>query len=299
MDSVRAGPSWRRGRGGLGAIAALAGALALSSCAGSAGGASPAPSTTAAGTAPPVSSAAGQTGSAPATAPTPPPPFPAIAPVAQDAGWNPETSRHWAGYTFPTQNVTGVRAEWIEPTVTGRTGEEEFIWIGIGGWDQTGSNIIQAGTFVYFPGGGQTNEGVWYQRVPVNQKAVFPLVGVGPGDRIYASVVLLPGGQWRMAVDDVTIGSAFGITLPFHSLGAFPSFVVEDPDSGPLGDEGPFYPFPRWGSVTFSNVQVRVGRTWVAAASLPAIQISMVRDGVVLATAGPLSRKSSFAAVQG
>jgi hypothetical protein len=134
--------------------------------------------------------------------------------------------------------------------------------------------------------------------VPVNQKAIFPLIGVGSGDHIYASVVLLPGGQWRMAVDDVTVGSDFSLALPFQSLGAYPSFVVEDPDSGPLGDAGPFFPFPHWGSVAFSDLQVRVGRDWVAAASLPAVQISMVRDGKVLATAGPLSRQSSFSAVQ-
>jgi hypothetical protein len=302
MGSVRAGIWWRlRRRGGLRAIvAAVAAAAAVSSCAsaGSVGGTSPGPPATAPGPAPAVSSAAGQPGSVPEPAATAAPPFPAIPPVSRDAGSNAETSRHWVGYTFPTQNVTGVRAEWTEPTVTGRTGDEEFVWIGIGGWNQTGSNIIQAGTFVYFPGGGQTNEGVWYQRVPVNQKAIFPLVGVGRGDRIYASVVLLRQGQWRMAVDDVTIGSSFSIALPFQSLGAYPSFVVEDPDSGPLGDVGPFFPLPRWGSVTFSNVQVRVGRTWVAAASLPGIQISMVRGGTVLATAGPLSRQSSFSAVQ-
>ncbi len=301
MGSVRAGMWWRlRRRGGLRAIVAFAAAVAVSSCAsvGSVGGTSTALPATSPSPAPAVSSAAGQAGGAPATAATPAPPFPAIAPVSRDAGWSPESSRHWAGYTFPAQNVTGVRAEWTEPTVTGRTGDEEFVWIDIGGWNQTGSNIIQAGTFVYFPGGGQTNEGVWYQRVPENQKAIFPLVGVGPGDHIYASVVLLRPGQWRMAVDDVTSGSAFSIALPFQSLGAYPSFVVEDPDSGPLGDAGPFFPLPRWGSVAFSDVQVRVGRSWVAAASLPAIQISMVRDGRVLATVGPLSRRSSFSAVQ-
>lgn len=301
MGTVRAGMRLRLGRRrGLRAVVAFAAAVTVSSCAspGSVGGTSPGPPATAPSAAPAVSSAAGQVGSAPAIAATPAPPFPAIPPVSRDAGWNPESSRHWVGYTFPVQNVTGVRAEWTEPTVTGRTGDEEFVWIGIGGWNQTGSNIIQAGTFVYFPGGGRTNEGVWYQRVPENQKAIFPLVGAGPGDHIYASVVHLPAGQWRMAVDDVTSGSAFSIGLPFQSLGAYPSFVVEDPDSGPLGDAGPFFPLPRWGSVAFSNVQVRVGRNWVAAASLPAIQISMVRGGKVLATAGPLSRRSSFSAVQ-
>jgi hypothetical protein len=281
------------------AVAALAAALAVASCGASAGGLGPGPGTTAPGATVAVSAAAGPPSSSPASGPAAsPPPFPAVAPVARAAGWTREVSRHWVGYTFPTGNVTGVRAEWTEPRVSGRSGTEEFVWLGIGGWDQTNSNIIQVGTFAYFPGGGQTNEGVWYQRVPVNQKAIFPLVGVGAGDHIYASVIQLPGARWRMTVDDVSIPSSFSITLNFQSLGAYPSFVVEDPDSGPLGDAGPFYPFPRWRSVTFSNLQVRVGRVWVAAASLPAIRIDMVRDGRVLATAGPLSRGSSFSARQ-
>ncbi len=202
------------------------------------------------------------------------------------------------GYTFPTQNVTGVRAEWTEPAVSGRTGSEEFVWIGIGGWNQTVSNIIQEGTFVYFPGGGGANEGIWYERVPENQKALFPLVDVSPGDHIYASVVRRSAARWQISLDDVTIGSTFGAALRFQSLGAYPSFVVEDPDTGPLGPQGPFYPLPRWQSVTFSDLQVRVGGTWVSAASLPAIRVDMIRNGRVLATAGPLSRRASFSAVQ-
>jgi hypothetical protein len=299
MGTVRADLRWRGPRrAGPAAIAALAAVLAASSCGTSAGLAGPGSHPAGASAAPTASTPPEQASGAagPATSRLP---FPAIAPVAHDAGWDPETSRHWVGYTFPAQNVTGVRAEWTEPTVTGSTNSEEFVWIGVGGWNQTDSNIIQAGTFVYFPGGGQTNEGVWYQRVPENQKAIFPLVSVGPGDHVYASVVLVPGGKWRMTVDDVTIGSDFSIALPFRSLGAYPSFVVEDPDSGPLGDVGPFFPFPRWKSVAFANLQVRVGSGWVAAASLAAIRISMVRDGTVLATAGPLSRQSSFSAVQG
>jgi hypothetical protein len=299
MGTERAGPPrWLSRRRGIRAVAAVAAALAVTSCGASAGGgAGPgAPAPSAAGA---PSAAAGQPSSSPASGSLAlPSPFPAIAPVARPAGWTREVSRHWVGYTFPTGNVTGVRAEWTEPRVSGRSGTQEFVWLGIGGWDQTNSNIIQAGTFAYFPGGGQTNEGVWYQLVPVDQKAIFPVVGVGPGDHIYASVIQLPGGKWQMTVADVSLPSSFSITLNFKSLGAYPSFVVEDPDSGQLGDAGPFYPFPRWRSVVFADLQVRVGRVWVAAASLPAIRIDMVRDGRVLATAGPLSRGSSFSARQ-
>jgi hypothetical protein len=300
MDTERAGPPRRLSRRrGICAVAAVAAALAVTSCGvsadgGSAGPGTPAPSAPAA-----PGAAAGPPSNSPASRSLAlPSPFPAIAPVARPAGWTREVSRHWVGYTFPTGNVTGVRAEWTEPTVSGRSGTQEFVWLGIGGWDQTNSNIIQAGTFAYFPGGGQTNEGVWYQLVPVDQKAIFPVVGVAPGDHIYASVIQLPGGKWQMTVADVSLPSSFSITLNFKSPGAYPSFVVEDPDSGQLGDAGPFYPFPRWRSVVFADLQVRVGRVWVAAASLPAIRIDMVRDGRVLATTDPLSRGSSFSARQ-
>jgi Peptidase A4 family len=305
MGSIRANLSCRLPRtpGGRALPAVLAAVLAVASCS-TPGGGTTAGGTASRGTAtspsPSSASASGsQASSAPGSPPaTPAAPFPAIAPVVREAGWIPEVSQHWVGYTFPTQNVTGVRAEWIEPTVTGHAGAEEFVWIGIGGWDQTVSNIIQAGTFVYFPGGGQTNEGVWYQRIPLNQRAIFPLVEVGPGDRIYASVIHLSGAAWQMLVDDVNIGSTFRTVLRFHSLGAYPSFIVEDPNAGPVGPSGPFYPFPRWGSVTFTNLQVRVGRTWVAAASLSGIRVDMVQNGGVLATAGSLSRRSSFSAIQ-
>jgi hypothetical protein len=305
MGTARAGlPGCPPRRAGFRAAAALAAALAITSCSSSAFGTASDPNSATATVSPKQASPkqASPKQASPAQASpqaTFVPPFPSIPPVARAAGSVPAISQHWAGYTFPAQNVTGVRAEWTEPTVTGPTGSEEFVWLGIGGWNQTNSNIIQIGTFAYFPGGGVTHEGVWYQRVPVNQKAIFPLVGVGPGDHIYASVIRLPGGEWRMSVDDVSMATSFSIALGFHSLGAYPSFVVEDPDSGALGDAGPFFPFPRWGSVAFSDLQVRVGSAWVAAASLPGIRIDMVRGGKILATAGPLSRQSSFSAIQG
>jgi hypothetical protein len=79
---------------------------------------------------------------------------------------------------------------------------------------------------------------------------------------------------------------------------SYPSFVVEDPDNGPAGPSGPFFPFPHWGSVTISNMQVRIGGGWVSAARLYGYRIDMVRGGRVLARAGPLTGNSSFYAIQ-
>jgi Peptidase A4 family len=204
-----------------------------------------------------------------------------------------EDSLHWVGYTFSVGHVTGVRADWTEPTVHGKAGSQEFVWLGIGGWNQTDDNIIQDGTFTYFPKGGGRNEGVWYERVP-QQLAQFPLVAVAPGDHIESSITLVNSKthKWRMTLTDPTLGTHWAKTVTFRSDEAFPSFVVEDPDKGSGGAAGPFYPFPRWRSVTFSHLQIRVRGKWRAADKYPSFRVNMVRSGRTLATAGALSTKS-------
>jgi Peptidase A4 family len=248
----------------------------------------------------PATHAAPMDSAAPTPTPTPPP-FPQVGAITRTAGTTSLTSQHWVGYTFPVNNVTGVRAEWTEPSVQGSPNDEEFVWIGVGGWDQTDDNIVQDGTFVYYPpgGAGSKNEGMWYEQVPpINGEAKFPGSIVEPGDHIYASVTRLNGGEWRVSVDDVTAASSFAVNLHFHSMESYPSFVVEDPDNGPAGPAGPFFPFPHWGSVTISNMQVRIGGGWVSAARLYGYRIDMVRGGSVLARAGSLSGNSSFYAIQ-
>jgi hypothetical protein len=208
-------------------------------------------------------------------------------------------SLHWVGYTFPIGHVTGVRAEWTEPRVTGKKGQEEFIWLGIGGWGSKDDNIIQEGTFAYFPTNHQRNEGVWYELVP-QEFAQYAGVLVSPGNHISASITLLSARAhtWRLALNDTTSGARFAKTLKFKSLEAFPDFVVEDPDMGNTGPDGPFFPFPRWTPVTFTHIGIRVGKRWLGAAQLSRYRINMVRGHKVFATAGTLSRQSSFTATQ-
>jgi hypothetical protein len=220
--------------------------------------------------------------------------------VGQIAGWQTLTSTHWAGYTFPTKSVTGVRAEWKEPNVSGNPIAEEFTWIGIGGWDYTLNNIIQIGTFAYFPSGNQINQGVWYEMVPDQQKAQFAQYPVSPGDQIFASIVQTQTSpqMWEMVLVDANTGATFDKVAPFYSLAAYPSFIIEDPNTGPPGPYGPFYSFPHWDTVTFSSVQVRVGGIWQPAATLYGDQVQMIQDGRTLATAGPLNGQSAFTVTQ-
>jgi Peptidase A4 family len=217
--------------------------------------------------------------------------------AATGAKSTPVTSLHWAGFTFNVGHVTGIRAHWTEPRVTGKKGSEEFVWIGIGGWNQTENNIIQAGTFAYFPSASTRNEGVWWERIPQNPEAQFPQVLVGPGDHISAAITLLAGkkNRWRMTVDDTTSGAKFALTVKFTSMEAYPSFVVEDPDKGAPGPNGPFFPFPHWRSVTFSSAAVRVRGKWVSIAKLSgALRVNMVRSHKTLATTGAVTSQSAF-----
>ncbi len=220
------------------------------------------------------------------------------------AGWDTAASEHWAGYTFPVNGVSGVRAEWTEPSVrTGKASGQEDVWVGVGGWNETVQNIIQVGTFAYFPGAdqGQVIQGIWYELVPGSPHSEYPLIPVSPGDEIAASIVQVGRAskdEWRMSLADVTSGRSFTKVVKFNSLDAYPSFVVEDPNSGPPGPTGPFVPFPRWGAVSFSNMQFCVNGRWAPAASTHAYRVQMVRDGQTLATAGPLNGGSGFTARQ-
>jgi hypothetical protein len=219
--------------------------------------------------------------------------------VAISTGRTPPTttfnSLHWAGYTFPVGHVTGVRTQWTEPKVTGKKGEQEFVWLGIGGWGANDDNIIQEGTFAWFPSNTQRNEGIWYELVP-NYFARYAGVGVSPGDHISASITLVSARkhEWRVAMVDSTSGARWSKNLTFRSLETFPSFVVEDPDMGSKGASGPFFPFPHFTPVTFTHVGILIGRRWIAAAQLSRYRINMVRGSKTLATTGSLSRFSSF-----
>jgi hypothetical protein len=287
--------------------AAAAGVVVLTAC--STGSPSPKAATEAAS--PPSVSTTASTASPAASTPSPSPsiyhppspPFPQVSSAAV-AGWQTVTSLHWVGYTFPVGEVTGVRAQWKEPSVTGTAiNSEESAWIGIGGWNDTEQSLLQAGTSAYFPYGDSPypDEEMWYELIPKSTQ--YPNVFVNPGDEIAASIVQLdpPREKWQLLVYDVTSGLSFKKTVQYDSLGAYPSFVEEDPSSGPITStsmNGPFVPIPRWGSVSFSNMQIRIGDQWRPAASIYGYRVQMVRNGRTLATAGPLDRASGFTAHQ-
>ena len=209
------------------------------------------------------------------------------------AGWQTVTTPTWSGYTFPVSGVTGIRAEWTQPSSTGLPDAEASFWIGIGGWDD--QSLIQSGTIDAGTNLGGTP--VWYELLPAGPE-LLPITVV-PGDKIAVSIVELrpPQEMWQISVDDMSAGGTFTEVVPYDSAGTDPSFIVEHPREG-MSPSSPFAPFPNWGSVSFSNMQIRIGDQWKPAASVHGYRIQMVRNGHTLVTIGPLDRASGFTARQ-
>jgi hypothetical protein len=216
----------------------------------------------------------------------------------------PDHSTNWVGYVFLARHVTGVRAEWIEPDVvaahfSGRTyqptgPEAAAIWLGVGG--DLSKAIMQTGTATYL-GGRFGGDEAWYERWPLDPRQVQSSFQVWPDDVIRASLTLVPGSSadWRVSITETATGATWSRVVPYRAYLSGPEFVVEDPGNP---DGHGLVPLPRWGSVTFLRMQIRVGGTWRAAGTFSGFRVDMSRSGTVLAGAGPLRHGSSFIATQ-
>jgi hypothetical protein len=204
---------------------------------------------------------------------------------------------YWAGYSMTARDVTGIRAEWQEPAVSGVTWSSEYLWVGIGSWYTT--PVVQAGTYVIFDEGDDEAHSIWYERYPRDPRAVtVDSIAVGNGDTIAASVTLLPGPghRWRMTVRDVTLGASWSKTVSYKIAHSDADFIVEDPS---VNSAGTLAPFANWGLVRFTGMEVRVGQRWLPAGTLPALRIDMIQHRHTKASAGTLTPTgTSFTATQ-
>jgi len=224
-----------------------------------------------------------------AQTPTPTPiAVPSAAPVTQPAGWVTTTSSNWSGYTFPQGNITGVRAQWTEPKVSNQVpGAYMVTWVGVGGWDQSYNNIVQIGTRAYVYGG-QVVHDVWYETLPPNHW--YSLGTIAAGDSVAASVTLEAGStrKWDLSLVDLTAHQTFKITVTFSSLRVYADYIVEDPDA--TSNNGPpYYPFPKFASITISKADVRYTNDWLSIAAIAGLQVTLVQSNRTLARPGPLS----------
>jgi hypothetical protein len=215
----------------------------------------------------------------------------AFVPAASAAGLGgvaPATSPSWSGYTVYRGLLTGARARWIVPTVSGKPPAHLAIWVGVGGWGTVAqnANIVQIGTLAYVLPDGTVQQRIWYEFAPPNIYTVTN-VTVRPGDQVAASVVRLAGSLWRLVLRDLSSGHGFQIIKHFNSLESSGDAIVEDPESAPTYVL--HYPLARFGPVPFSAVAFRIGARWWPLTGLNSQRITLIQHGHSLAFASPLS----------
>lgn len=205
---------------------------------------------------------------------------------------NLDTSPNWSGYTFPKNNVTGVRAAWIEPVLSDLSANASVsVWVGIGGTYESRNNLIQMGTDAY-ASDGHVLDAVWYETLPGNH--LVTMGTLSPKDHVFASIELKQGSNqmWNLSLVDVTKGRQFSAEVSFSSMHMYADFIAEDP-SATLKDGSPYAPFAHFTSIPFNTVTVRYGGNWITPDASQGIQIKLVQSERTLARPGPL-RNDAF-----
>lgn len=194
-------------------------------------------------------------------------------------------SPNWAGYVFTAEHVTGLRADWTEPFVIPvRSVSGMSVWLGIGGFAST--DIMQTGTSVFFTGR-YGDEEAWYERWPRDPGQVNSQFRVFPDDVIRGVLTHVAGtaSEWRVSIKETATGAVWTRLVDYAGPVVGPDFVIEDP--GKPSGKGTLT-MARWGSVTFSHMQIQVNGRWLPAGEFPAVRIDMAQDGKTTAAVGGL-----------
>lgn len=232
------------------------------------------------------------TSTSPAT-PTLKPPAPAPTPYIPPGSYT-SVSPNWCGYSVPAYGITGVRATWRQPVISGNPDSDIYVWIGVGGWGTTYNQLIQIGTLAYmYPDGHSENNAVWYEMVPQNN--ILTKLLVSPGDQMSAIMQLTPGStsNWSLNITDITANRTFNIELTYPSNQEYADFIVEDPYRY-IGSDAPQYPFPTFSPVTFTGADVRYNDQWIPLAALRSMRVTLQGGGLTMATAGQIMGDDTF-----
>ena len=245
----------------------------------------PVPTTAPAGTTT-TSPAGTTTTTAPAPVPTTvlPPAVPTTT-TGAGQGYYQQDSPNWSGYALAGGPFTRVQGTFTIPTLTtGATcGEEIADWVGIDGLNASNlaknTDLIQAGI-----GESMTNPvtGVctagefwfwgWWEILPAPLTPVA--MTMGQGDHVTVTISKGQGGNWDIAIQDVTNGQNFSIGQPYHGSGLSTEWIVEAPYSsaacGGICQLAPFQP------VTFSHLSLVGSQSALYA-------IDMVQNGAQVA----------------
>jgi hypothetical protein len=182
-------------------------------------------------------------------------------------------SSNWSGYVWEGAN-DGVEGNWTVPTLDcadmGATTGVSSDWVGVNGWNYP-NNLFQTGVTDECLNGVQTDwawftdEADGYNTNQGSSNDVFD--DVSPGDVISAEVYLDVNGYWDYQITDQTSGATSGEEESW-SGSAFEAEWIEEDTGCTNSDEcvdnngTEAWPFPNFGSVTFTNLGLYVSSSF-------------------------------------
>ncbi len=212
----------------------------------------------------------------------------ALTPTGGAVGVQSINSANWGGYVSLPGDLTGARASWTEPTLSGPPDTVAATWVGIGGWGTTYNEGIQVGVREWLKPDGTAEHRIWYETLPASTWTLTDLT-VAANDAISASVMLVAGttDQWQLALHDATSGVSFAQTVTHTSARVYADYIVEDPNAS-ANNGPPYYPLTQFSPITFTGAQACYASGCVAIGGGPALRVTMVRDTTPIAQPGPL-----------
>jgi hypothetical protein len=175
-------------------------------------------------------------------------------------------SNNWAGYAIQSgSGVTAVGGAWVQPTVTGPSGAQCAIWVGIDGY-QNGT-VEQIGTWATMVNG-QAQYIAWFEFAgdgtvanhgPDFWRQTIPGFAIHPGDTITAEVSLAPGGTrtFNFTIIDQPASGGAPYGQGFHQTmqdvtpqRSSAEWIVENPNNTP---NGPSQPLASFSPVNFTG----------------------------------------------
>lgn len=187
-------------------------------------------------------------------------------------------SGNWSGYVLAKyetgKTYTSAAGTWIVPSAAVPTGQSvgySSAWVGIGGFCENANctrgdgTLIQLGTESDANGSG-ANYYAWYEMLPQSE-TLIPGFVVHSGDRVTASLALLPGSQnqnrfsrflqrqtWKLTITNVTTGATWTKNVNYQSSELSADWVQEAPSS-----YSGILPLANYGTATFDPETVNNG----------------------------------------
>jgi hypothetical protein len=214
-------------------------------------------------------------------------------------------SSNWSGYDQgilepgKATQFNQISGTWKVPTATQhkkKQAEYSSSWAGIGGGcldtacTATDNTLIQAGSEQDVDAAGKASYSLWYELIPAPSITITN-VSVKAGDTISVDIHESPAGSnvWVITVKNVTNGQTFTTTVPYSSTHATAEWIEETPvviDGTGTGVAAmPNLNKPHFASATVNGVSAHL---------VPAEEIQLVANGVVLATPSAPAGGNSF-----